>query len=298
MSYLLFMDESGQDRGASPYEVLAGVCIDDRELWNLINQVHQAEFTYFGQRVTTGALELKARKLLKKKVFRHAARRQINNDDMRMLAHRAIRRSTIEEGDPEAHISVELELAALAQAKIAFVKKLLELCIQFRVKAFASIIDRDSPQSDRDFLRKDYSYLFERFFRYLENCRSDEMGIVVFDELEKTQSHMLVDQMYRYFRDTAKGMHRASRVIPEPFFVHSDLTTGVQLADIVAYIISWNVRVHTMSRSGRSELDDLGELVKQLRYICTVSGEDGREYPLHSFAVIDDIRPRDERESR
>ncbi len=25
----------------------------------------------------------------------------------------------------------------------------------------------------------------------------------------------------------------------EPFFVHSDLTTGVQVADLIAYYISW-----------------------------------------------------------
>lgn len=293
---MLFMDESGQDRHESPYEVLAGVCIDDRELWNLINRVHEAEVMFFGRRVTTGELELKGKELLKAKTFRQAARRAIDTHEARtMLAARALDRKNLISGDPERQVAVELELVALAQAKIAFVRRLLELCIQFRVKAFASIVDRDAPKSGRDFLRKDYSYMFERFFRFLENCRSEDMGIVVFDELEKSQSHMLVGQMYQYFRETAKGMHRASRVIPEPFFVHSDLTTGVQLADLVAYIISWGLRVPKMTRQARPELAALAELVKQLRYACIVTDDNDMQHTQYSFAIIDDLRARNEK---
>ncbi|MFQ5615791.1 MAG: DUF3800 domain-containing protein [Anaerolineales bacterium] len=38
------------------------------------------------------------------------------------------------------------------------------------------------------------------------------------------------------------------QITPEPFFVHSDLTTGVQLADLVAYLISWGFRTGDMTR--------------------------------------------------
>ncbi len=43
MSYILFIDESGHDGKASPYEVLAGVSIEDRELWNLITAIQRIE---------------------------------------------------------------------------------------------------------------------------------------------------------------------------------------------------------------------------------------------------------------
>ena len=36
MAYLLFVDESGQDRHKAPYEVLAGIAVLDRDLWNLV----------------------------------------------------------------------------------------------------------------------------------------------------------------------------------------------------------------------------------------------------------------------
>jgi hypothetical protein len=194
------------------------------------------------------------------------------------------------------------ELAALGQAKIAFVQRMLELCGQFRMRAFASVVKQDANRQGRDFLRKDYSYLFERFFYFLEDQGEAATGLVVFDELEKSQAHILVDQMARYFSDTARGRTRSSRVIPEPFFVHSDLTTAVQVADIIAYIISWNVRFTAgMTAAKREELDDLGQLVMNLRYKAVRDDYPLRpgitmdDYTIWSFAYIDDLRPRFER---
>ena len=44
--------------------------------------------------------------------------------------------------------------------------------------------------------------------------------------------------------------HRATLIIAEPFFVHSDLTTGVQIADLIAYCISWGLRFGRMTKTG------------------------------------------------
>jgi len=51
-------------------------------------------------------------------------------------------------------------------------------------------------------------FLFERFFYYLEDIGPAAMGAVVCDELEEARSHILVDQMYACFADTAKGRQR------------------------------------------------------------------------------------------
>ena len=45
---LLFIDESGHDHGEAPYEVLAGVAISQRDLWNLIQAIRGAEVEFFG----------------------------------------------------------------------------------------------------------------------------------------------------------------------------------------------------------------------------------------------------------
>src|SRR5437016_11724522 len=72
MAWFLFIDESGQDHRESPYEVLAGVAIEDRVLWDLIKELHDAEISHFGCRYSAGERELKGKKLLKAKTFRLA----------------------------------------------------------------------------------------------------------------------------------------------------------------------------------------------------------------------------------
>ncbi len=72
---LLFIDESGHDHHDMPCEVLAGVAIAEDNLWNLVQAVRSAEKDRFADylrnlRVT----EMKAKRLLKRKRFRSAAR--------------------------------------------------------------------------------------------------------------------------------------------------------------------------------------------------------------------------------
>lgn len=288
MSFLLFVDESGQDRHHSPYEVLAGVAIEDRDIWNLVVELRQLEDEIFGLRYSQSDRELKARELLKAKVFRHAGLMPpFEPAERRALAARCLTNGA--GATPE-------EFAALGQAKLVFVERVLETCAAFRCRAFASIIPHDAPRTAGDFLRKDYAYLFERFYYFLDGQSDDTLGLVVFDELERTQSHLLVDQMERYFVGTHKGRLRSARVIPEPFFVHSQLTTGVQLADLVAYIIAWGVRLPSMTAAARPELRTYADAVITLRRDCTI--DIPREgFTVWGFAVISDLRPRVEQEA-
>jgi hypothetical protein len=286
MSYLLFVDESGGD-GSSPYEALAGVAVEDRDLWNVIQQIYALEFEFFGQRISTGRLELKGKKLLKNKVFRHAGQLDVFPDDTR----RELANTCLSKGEP--HVAPTCaELTALGQAKIAFVSRILELCAQYRIHAFASIVPTTARRPEPgSYLRKDYVYLFERYFYFLED--KDSIGSIIFDEFEKSRCHILCGQMEAYFLNTAKGRIRSARVIPEPLFVHSDLTTAIQLADLVAYIISWGIRLPQMTEPARPHLADLGEKVLDLRYKAKRQVGDKDDFLIWSFAYIDDLFPRE-----
>jgi len=135
------------------------------------------------------------------------------------------------------------------------VLRVLELCSSYRVKTFAALVHINAPRAaDPKLLRRDYAFLFQRFYYYLEDRSASEMGLVVFDELEKAQSRILIHQMERYFLETEKGYQRISRIVPEPFFVHSDLTTAVQLGDIVAYCLNWGTRLNKITVPVRKDL--------------------------------------------
>ncbi|MCY4342524.1 MAG: DUF3800 domain-containing protein [Gammaproteobacteria bacterium] len=282
----MFVDESGHDRMASPYEVLAGVAIQDRVVSDVIRRLHEAELRCFGRRYSNGPRELKGSALLKRKVFRHQDFGvDVDRADISALAHAAL--------DDGAHADRRM-LKALAQAKVSYVGSVFDICREFRCRAFASIVETDAPPTEAGGLRKDYAYLFQRFFYFLQDM-GDEQGIVVFDELEKSQSHLLTHQMRQYFGETAVGRNRARRIISEPFFVHSDLTTGIQIADLAAYVISWGFRLPQMAKPARMELSGLADQIAGLRHLAIRNLNGNPNFHVWSFAHITDLRTLPER---
>ena len=286
MAWLLFIDESGHDRMASPYEVLAGVAIQDRVVSEVIRRLHEAEFRCFNRRYSEGPRELKGTALLKRKVFRHRSFDvEVDRADIPALARAAL--------DDGPHADRRM-LKALALAKLDYVGSVFDICHDSGCRAFASIVETDAPPTEASGLRKDYAYLFQRFFYFLQDI-GDEQGIVVFDELEKSQSHLLIDQMRRYFGETAVGRSRATRIISEPFFVHSDLTTGIQIADLVAYVISWGFRLGQMAKPARLELSRLADQIAGLRHLAVRDLNGNPNFQVWSFAYITDLRTLPER---
>jgi hypothetical protein len=108
--------------------------------------------------------------------------------------------------------------------------------------------------------------------------------------LEKSRSHLLIDQAHRYFKDTATGRHRATLIIPEPFFVHSDLTTGVQIADIIAYCMSWGFRLPRMIKPAREELKPYVEQILRLRHKALRNKMGNPNFEIWSVSYIRDLR--------
>jgi hypothetical protein len=287
MAWFLFIDESGHDRRDAPYEVLAGIAIKDARLWPLIVDLHDAEVRRFGRRYSAGGGELKGRKILKVKVCRQAELNcHLDEAEIPILAKAAL--------DDGARAGVR-ELKALALAKLAYVEDVFSICERYGCRAFASIVETNSPDSGTEGLRKDYAYLFQRFFYFPEDASPQEQGVIVFDELEKSRSHILIEQSHKYFKETAIGRRRANLVIPEPLFVHSDLTTGVQIADLIAYCISWGFRTPQMRKPARLDLNRYSRKIANLRY-STRREIYGRDLQVWSYAHITDLRTRSERE--
>jgi hypothetical protein len=260
-----------------------------------VNELHGAELRIFGRRYSAGNAELKGTKILKTKVFQHAKLNvSIDQQDIPSLAKAAL--------DSGATAGIR-ELRGLALAKLSYVDAVFTLCEKYFCRVFGSVVETSAPSTTSGGLRKDYAYLFQRFFYFLEDYNSpepeadsalSEQGIIVFDELEKTKSHLLIDQTHRYFKDTATGRQRAGLIVPEPFFVHSDLTTGVQIADLAAYCISWGFRTKRMTKPRRDELAPFAQQIARLRYRAERQ-RDGRFFDIWSIAHITDLRTSTEK---
>lgn len=73
--------------------------------------------------------------------------------------------------------------------------------------------------------------------------------------------------MEEYFRTFSIGKLRAKQIIPQPFFVHSDLTTLIQVADLIAYILARGYVIpNSFLTVAREELRPFGNKVNSLRY--------------------------------
>jgi hypothetical protein len=122
--------------------------------------------------------------------------------------------------------------------------------------------------------------------------------LIVFDELEKARCRILLDQLERYFLETEKGYQRSARIVPEPFLVHSDLTTAIQLADIVAYCFNWGTRLRPrMTAPTRPEVEPFARVAFDMRYVGKRYDESGEKgWPYYGVFYLDDPRPRHERE--
>jgi len=289
MAYFLFVAPSGPDTPGVPYEVVAGIAVEDRDVWNLAQALGEAELHHFGRRLAGDGSHTAARRLLKHKVFRLASQLPpLPAEERRTLA-----RQCLDSGAAAGRRG----MTALAQAKLAFVSDALDLAARFRCRFIASIVGKQAPRPAPGALRKDYAYLFERFFYLVDDLKPSPLGIVVCGERLGRQRARLAEQMNRYFRGTGRGRQRATLVLPEPLVAGGPLAAVVDLAGVVAYLTSWAFRTRELTEPARRGLTGFKEQIRGLRYRAVREMGDNPNFVIWGFAVVPDVRMREDRET-
>ncbi len=141
----------------------------------------------------------------------------------------------------------QLEFAAYGQACLEMATGIFELLWQHEARMFAaaipcSVVKPDTFEAE-EYLRKDHVFLLERYFYFLE--QQAEHGLLVMDEVEKTEDRRFVRRLEAYFRRTETGRYRSTWIVPAPLFVSSDMTYPVQAADLAIYCVNWGFRLPT-----------------------------------------------------
>ena len=291
---LLFLDESGTDHRVMPYEVVGGIAIRERDLWNYVQAVEAAQEHCFGDRLAHLApgKEFKASDLLARDKFRYAAQGPaIEGADRRQLAKTFLERGRRHEA-PRAG-----EFTAYGQACLEYVARVLDVANHFGVKVFASVVEPSAPRSaSDDALRRDLAFLFERYFCYLEELSPDERGLVVFDELEKSQCRgdrppheQLLSQ------DSEGGSSAVVESSRSRSLCTATLTTGTHTADLVVYVINWAFRCGPIVARTRPELDPFARQVFAMQYSGHRCDEEGYDWRLWGIKYVDDLRAAHER---
>ena len=287
MSYLLFMDESGHDHRTMPYEVRGGIALRISKLWPFIQAMQRLELTTFGTLLHEFRTELKGCKLLDKDRFKWARQGpKMTPEKCRKHCRNFLTRG-LEKTAPSRS-----EFTAYGQASLEMATGIFELLQQHGATIFASMIPRGVKKPDtyetEELLRKDHVFLFERYFYLLEQERKH--GLIVMDEVEKSEDRRFVKRLEAYFRNTGTGRFRSTYIVPSPLFVSSDMTYPVQAADLAIYCINWGFRIPTrgMNAEVRPEIAaEYGKWLAQLQFEGNIEN-DGNEFTSYGIVYVPD----------
>ena len=283
MSWLLFLDEPGDQQADLPYGVLTGLAVEDAQVWPLARRLIDAQEQFFGRQVT-GAdhAAFDAASLLGPEVYRASQRLpELDWQDI-------LRQANPNRGGPGPD-PLEAEVA-LARAKIAYCEYALALAKDYGATAFVILIPREllALQFNRK-LRKDYAYLFERFYYFLTSKGRDEFGIFVKAQHVVGRKYVGVENIEEYFARTTNGRVRAQRIIPTPLYADGTLGILSSLANIVSYGSSWTIRLPGMSQPVRPEMDRLATLCGDMRFhYNTPNGK--KDWSFKFIASLDPMR--------
>ncbi len=144
------------------------------------------------------------------------------------------------------------------------------------------------PSDGRDLLGKDHIFLLERLFYFLES--EQQVGLLIMDQVERDSDRKFLKRLHDYFTITVNGRGRTRWIIPTPFFVSSDTSLPVQVADVVIYATNWGYRYSPeMNAPSRSEIADrYGAKMRQLKW--RGDGYDGsRTFQTHGIVCVPDL---------
>jgi len=289
MSWLLFMDESGHDHKNTPLEVRGGIALHAKDIWSFTNAVREAEREIFGLSLFEYGIELKGSKLLEHQRFTWARRSSAFGEAERQ---RLVRRF-LDHRNKKTAPSKD-EFTAYGQASLLIVGRIFDLLFEYQAKLFAAAIPKGikPPPNHKlsDFLRKDQNFLLERYFWFLE--ANQEHGLLVMDQTDKTEDRRFLNRIRDYFEKSQNGRRRAKWIVPTPLFVDSELSAGVQAADICIYCVNWGFRRYEWEFSGPSRLDiqqQFGRRCAALQYQGqSYDEEEGQTYNQYGIIYVPD----------
>ncbi len=289
MSVMLFLDESGHDHKNAPYEVRGGIALDAEQLWPFVREMKSLEENCFGDLLHRYRKEIKGHKLLDKDRFKWAAQAPRMDDVSRRKHALSFLNKGTQKG-PEQPAPTRPEFTAYGQACLEMARGVFQLLRRCDAKIFASIIPcsvrKPDTEEAEEYLRKDFVYLFERFFYYLEF--KNQTGMLVMDETDRTEDRRFVRRLERYFTRTHRGLYRTSRIVPSPFFVSSDMTYPVQAADLCIYCINHSFRLKEMDEPVRSEVQEEFLPYLQALEFHGDAEKDGQVFRTHGIVYVPD----------
>ena len=281
------MDESGHDHKQMPLEVRGGVALHVSKIWDFVRAWHRLELEAFGVPLADFKKEIKGSTLLDKDRYKWSNQSGWLAPNERRKHARGFLAKGAQRRGPNS-----VEFLAYGQACLEMARGIFELLQGFEARLFAAAIPKGiEPPPDfqqPDYLRKDHVFLFERFFYFLEAQKAH--GLIVMDESDKEDDKRFVAKAERYFLNTSTGRQRTAWIVPSPLFVSSDMSVGVQAADLCLYCINLGFRLNTWKGIDPPRPEIMRDFKPQLDKIEWRGDgyRDGRVFRTHGIVLVPD----------
>ena len=200
---LVFIDESWQEdqKRGERVGVLSAVMIPSALFNNFSQTVYQTKVSHLGHKAAS--LELKGRGVLGSYQFK-------------------------------------LESSGVRSSQLALVRELLGLMGTLEVQVFASIVFSKQELAlactDANHLERPFFFLFERIALCMKERHPGLIAKVVFDDRGYETNQRISAAVSNFFHKSQAGQS-FDTILKVPFFAISKENAGIQMADIVAYIL-------------------------------------------------------------
>lgn len=245
---LIFIDESWQtlDPAGKKVCVLSAVAINDNDFNEYSRNIWNLKTKHLGPKC--GDIEIKGKDIFKNYNFR-------------------------------------LEAKGIISRELSLARDILRYGIDHGAKAFASIVfDQEQVQldcADEKLLERPFLFLFERINLFMQEKHPDSMAALIFDDRNLGQNERISASVSNFFHLSRAGK-AFDRIIKVPFFAISSENVGIQLADMVAYLVGKE------TTQDKKVVADLWKEVKKMEFISITErdGDDGKKHTTYGFKPI------------
>ena len=153
--------------------------------------------------------------------------------------------------------------AATKSKNREFCEELVNLCKSNNVKAFAYGLRNHDPASfseerTRPVIYRAYSRLLEGVNAMMVEDYPEDMAIVALDSQDQGTDTARARTFGDFLYGSSQG-RQLTHIVETPFFVSSMATLGIQLADVVAYVLA-------QPSLGRTDINDIDARIRELEW--------------------------------
>ena len=210
----------------------------------------------------------------------------IFNTKVKLIGYDAARLELKGTGILRPYLFKQLQESGIESVELKLAEEILKYAQSLEIKTFASIVDDkadlDLSCADENHLERPFFFLFERINQFMNENHPDLIAKIVFDDRGSQTNRRISKAVSNFFHKSKTGKSY-DKILKVPFFAISNENIGIQLADIVAYVLGKEHIGDILIKKYHALIKGM-EFKSQERFLAP----NGQKYSLYGFKVVKD----------